>query len=235
MLALRDAVPVAEAASRLGVPADKLRALTRAGDVHAPRRAGRWFVPVAELRRLEGLPRPDGRPYTATSAWALLGLLAGQHPAGLSPQRLSQLRRQLRQADAAELAGRLRHRARRQLAFVHPSQLPHLQADPRVVRSGWREAGSTDTPLLPADDVPADLYLAVCDLAALRERYLVADADEVANVVLRTVDDTVVVPSADGVAAPPVVALDLLETGDPRAVDAGLQLFGRLVQAHRER
>jgi hypothetical protein len=162
-------------------------------------------------------------------------LLSGERPKGLAAPRLSQLRRQLREADPVELVGRLRHRARRQLAFVHPSQLEPLSADRRVVQSGWRVAEQVGASLLEADDVPAEFYVAQRDLSALREQYLIVDASEVANAVLRIVDDHVAVPQADGVAAPPVVALDLLEAGDPRAIEAARQLFARLVQAHRGR
>ncbi|MEX0835939.1 MAG: hypothetical protein WD010_07595, partial [Nitriliruptor sp.] len=90
-------------------------------------------------------------------------------------------------------------------------------------------------PLLAADDVPMELYIAQRDLAAVREQYLIADADEAANAVLRVVGDRIAVPQADGVAAAPVVALDLLEAGDPRAVEAARQMFARLVQAYRGR
>lgn len=235
MLELGEALEAERAAARLGVSANKLRSLIRAGEVHAERRADRWFVPVVEVRRLEGLPRPNGRPYAPTAAWALLALLAGERPEGLAAPRLSQLRRHLRDADPNELAGRLRHRARRQLAFVHPSQVERLAADPRVVRSGWRVAEQAGAPLLAAADVPMELYVAEDDLAALRDEYLIADAGEVANLVMRIIDDHVSVPQAGGVAAAPVVALDLLEAGDPRARGAAQQLFARTLEAHRDR
>ncbi len=83
--------------------------------------------------------------------------------------------------------------------------------------------------------MPVELYVAHGDLDALRDEYLIADASEVANVVLRIVEDHVAVPHAGGVAATPIVALDLLEAGDPRAVEAAGQLFARIVQAHRGR
>lgn len=89
--------------------------------------------------------------------------------------------------------------------------------------------------LLAADDVPAEFYVAQHDVGDLREQFLIADASEIANAVLRLVDDDVAVPQDHGVAAPPVVALDLLEAGDPRAVEAARQLFARLVQAYRGR
>lgn len=235
VLELRDAVDAEQAAARLGVPAVKLRALIRSGELHAQRRADRWLVPVAEVRRLEGLTRPNGRPYSPGAAWALLALLAGERPAAVPAPRLSQLRRQLRDSDSVELAGRLRHRARRQLVFVHPSQLEPLVVDPRVVRSGWAEAEQAGVPLLAAEDVPVEVYVALRDVAAVREQHLIADADDVANAVLRIVDDRIAVPQADGVAAAPVVALDLLEAGDPRAVEAARQLFARLVQVYRDR
>jgi hypothetical protein len=235
VLELRDAVDADQAAARLGVPPVKLRALIRAGELHAQRRADRWFIPIAEVRRLEGLPRPNGRPFSPKAAWALLALLAGELPAELPGPRLSQLRRQLRDSDPVELVGRLRHRACRQLVFVHPSQLDSLAADPRVVRSGWAMAEQSGAALLVAPDAPVEVYVAQHDVAAVRQQHLIADADSVANAVLRVVDDRIVVPQVDSVAAAPVVALDLFEAGDPRAVEAARQLFSRIVQAYRDR
>jgi len=152
----------------------------------------------------------------------------------LPAPRLSQLRRHLRDSEPVELAGRLRHRARRDLVFVHPSQLDRLAADPRVIRSGWAMAEKAGAPLLAAEDAPVEIYLAQHDVTAVREHYLIADADQVANAVLRVVDDHIAVPQADGIAAAPVVALDLFEAGDPRAVEGARQLFSRLVKTYRD-
>jgi len=234
VLELRDAVDVNQAATRLGVPAVKLRALIRSGELHAKRRADRWFIPIVEVRRLEGLPRPNGRPYSPKAAWALLALLAGERPADLPAPRLSQLRHYLRESEPVELVGRLRHRASRNLVFVHPSQLDRLAADPRVVRSGWAVADLAGVALLAAADAPVEVYLAERDVAAVREQHLIADANEVANAVLRVVDDRIAIPQAHGVADAPVVALDLFEAGDPRAVEAARQLFSRLVHTYRD-
>jgi hypothetical protein len=59
------------------------------------------------------------------------------------------------------------------------------------------------------------------------------DAVDVANVVLRVVDDEVRIPCSAGVAAPPVVGLDLWESGDARAYEEGQRLFTAAVEAFR--
>jgi hypothetical protein len=92
---LRDSVAADVAAQRLGRSPHEVRRLVRAGQVCAHRRAGRWFVPMSEVRRLQRLPQPVGRPFSPGSAWALLAMLAGDEPAGLSAPRRSQLRRHL--------------------------------------------------------------------------------------------------------------------------------------------
>lgn len=234
MLDLRDVLDAEAAAARLGVPADKLRMLIRSGELTGARRAGRWFVPVVEVRRLEGLPRPPGRPFSPHAAWAMLSLLAGE-PVELPAPRRSQLQRHLREGDVEELAGRLRHRAERHLAFAHPSALPTLAADERLVRSGWGAAQQVGAGLLPVGDEPLEGYLRCSDLSSLREEHGLTDAIEVANVVLRVHTDGVAVPKVDGVAAAPVVGLDLIESGDPRGIDAGHQLFAAAVEAFRAR
>lgn len=234
MLDLRDVLDAEEAAARVGVPADKLRMLIRAGELAGARRAGRWFVPVAEVRRLEGLPRPPGRPFSPHAAWAMLSLLAGE-PVELPAPRRSQLQRHLREGDVDELAGRLRHRSKRHLAFAHPSALPSLAADGRLVRSGWGAAQRVGAGLLAAGDEPLEGYLRHSDLATLREEHGITDAIDVANVVLRVHTDGVTVPQVEDVAAAPVVGLDLLESGDARGIEAGRQLFAAAVEAFRAR
>ena len=229
---LRDVVTLAEAADRLGMSAAKLRDLIRAGQVPARRQADRWVVPVSEVRRLEGLPRPEGRPFSAQGAWAMLAILADQ-PVELSPSRRSQLRRSLLDRDIDELAGRLRRRAARQLKFAHPDRLPALADDARTVVTGWAGAEQAGASLLSARDEATEVYVHQPDLAALVADYGLAEPVEVANVVLRVVPDRLPVPHEQGVAAAPVVGLDLLESGDARGRDAGRAMFAEAVEQFR--
>jgi hypothetical protein len=222
---LRDSVAADVAAERLGRSSHEVRRLVRAGQVCAHRRAGRWFVPVSEVRRLQRLPQPVGRPFSPGSAWALLTMLAGDDPAGLLAPRRSQLRRHLLDADIEELAARLGRRARRRFLYAHPSMLQSLAADPQVVLTGLAAAERAGAHLVATDDSEFEGYVAEGYVARLYARCGLVDAAEVANVVLHVVDGAVEIPVRRDVAAVPVVGLDLWESGDARACEEGRRLF----------
>jgi hypothetical protein len=232
---LRDSVAADVAAERLGRSPHEVRRLLRAGQVCAHRRAGRWFVPMSEVRRLQRLPQPVGRPFSPGSAWALLAVLADDDPAGLSAPRRSQLRRHLRDADGHELAARLGRRASRRLVYAHPSMLDALAADPRVVPTGLAAAEHAGARLVGTGNDEVEAYVAESDVAGLYTAYGLVDAETVANVVLRVVDEAAQVPRRSGLAAPPVVGLDLWESGDARASEEGQRLFTEALEAFRGR
>lgn len=232
---LRDSVAADVAAGRLGRSPHEVRRLLRAGHVCAHRRAGRWLVPVSEVRRLQRLPQPVGRPFSPGTAWALLAMLSGCEPQGLSAPRRSQLRRHLREADGHELAARLGRRANRRLMYAHPSMLGALAADPRVVLTGVAAAEDAGARLVAADNDDIEGYVGERDVAGLCSAFGLVDAEAVANVLLLVVDDPAQVPHRSGIAAAPVVGLDLWESGDARAADEGRRLFQLALESFRER
>ncbi|MFU8891914.1 MAG: helix-turn-helix domain-containing protein [Anaerosomatales bacterium] len=232
---LRDSVAADVAAERLGRSPHEVRRLLRAGQVCAHRRAGRWFVPVSEVRRLQRLPQPVGRPFSPGTAWALLTMLSGDDPQALSAPRRSQLRRHLREADGHELAARLGRRAIRSLVYAHPSMLDALAADPRVVLTGLVAAERVGARLVAAGDDEVEGYVAESEVAGLYAAYGLVDAETVANVSLHVVDDAAQVPRLSEMAAVPVVGLDLWESGDARASEEGRRLFADALETFRER
>jgi len=232
---LRDSVAADVAAGRLGRSPHELRRLLRAGQVCAHRRAGRWLVPVSEVRRLQRLPQPVGRPFSPGTAWALLAMLSGEELVGLSAPRRSQLRRHLREGEADDLAARLGRRAIRRLMYAHPSMLGALAADPRVVLTGLAAAEPSGARLVATRDDEAEGYVAESDIAGLCSAFGLVDAEVVANVMLLVVDDPAQVPHRSGIAAAPVVGLDLWESGDARASEEGRRLFADALDAFRER
>ena len=230
---LRDSVAADVAAERLGRSPHEVRRLLRAGHLCAHHRAGRWVVPMSEVRRLQRLPQPVGRPFSPGAAWALLTMLSGAEPGDLSAPRRSQLRRHLREADSRELAARLGRRATRSLVYGHPSMLKALAADPRVVPTGLTAAEHVGAHLVGVDDDQVEGYLAESDVAGLYDAYGLVEAETVANVVLSVVDDAAQVPRRSGMAAAPVVGLDLWESGDARASEQGQGLFTEALETFR--
>lgn len=216
ILELHDDVPVAEAAERLAISPLAVRQQIHGGGLRGRRRAGRWFVPVAELDRVSKLPRMPGRPYDQAPAWALIALASdNEHESGLSPARVSQLRRALLDVDDIDgLLYQLRHRADRQLGYVHPSLLDDLLADDRIVPGGPSALPRESIDLVDGQ-LPEEVYISRGDWASVADEYAIQDADDLANLVVHVVEAGPFLQ--DGQLPDLAVALDLFESGDPRA------------------
>lgn len=227
---------VREAAEELGVSPSAVRQLVAQGQVRASSFAGRIVVDPDHLRQVRSAARPAGRPFSVPASWALLRLLADRQPGPLSASRLSQLRRHLRADDPRLLAGRLRRRADLAFFYVHSSLLDDLAAEPGYALAG-RSAAERVGADVAGDGGPLEVYLPpaaaerlVCDFAADPEV-----AVGVANLVVRIVEPDQLPEHEPGVAAAPVVALDLIESGESRAIGAGWRLWRDQLDAWRER
>jgi hypothetical protein len=226
---------VREAAAELGVSPSAVRQLIAQGQVRSSKFAGRVVVDPDHLRQVGAATRPVGRPFSPAAAWVLLRLLAGQQPGPVSPSRLSQLRHHLRFDDPQHLAGRLRKRADLAFYHVHPSLLGDLAAEPGCVLAG-RSAAERVGADLAGDGGPLEVYLAPARADRLAHEYA-ADLDVsvgVANAVVRNVEPGHVPLHEPGVAAAPVVALDLIESGEARAIGAGWSLWHDRLNAWRK-
>lgn len=226
---LDSAMSAAEAAERLGVSSHEIRRLLDSGDLRGRQIAGRWFVPVQEVQRWSYLPRPSGRPYSPRSCWAMLQMIEGQQP-DISASRNWQLRQYLLDREPFDLAGRLRRRASRQLLLVHSSLLSQLVGEDLVLRAGVSAARAAGADLLVRDEL-AELYVHARDFDQLRADYHLREADHL-NVIAHVVPAGIEVPFSD-VAPRSLVALDLMESGEPRAVDAGRRLWRTVLQEVR--
>lgn len=231
---LSNALDVDQAAQRLGVSRQGLYRLIADGAIDAHKFADRWVIPAAAVRRAELAPRPAGRPFSVPASWGLIRLMSHLDAPSLSRSRLAQLRRHLREDDPRRLAGRLRNRALRKGFFAHPSVLPRLLADPRVVPSGVSALEEVGADLVVGLGGPSEGYVAAGKMASLLRDFKMAKAAGVENVVLHVVDDSVDVPSRMRVAVPAVVALDLIESGDSRSVGAGWGLWADTLKAARD-
>lgn len=226
---------VSEAAEELGVSPSAVRHLIAQGQVRASKFAGRVVVDPDHLRQVRAAGRPAGRPFSPAASWVLLRLLAGQQPGPVSPSRLSQLRHHLRFDDPQHLAGRLRKRAALFFWHVHPSLLDDVAAEPGCVLAG-RSAAERVGADLAGHGGPLEVYLAPAVADRLAREYA-ADVEVsvgAANAVIRKVEPGRVPEHEPGVAAAPAVALDLIESGEARAIGAGWSLWRDQLDAWRK-
>ena len=234
MAAPTPGLSVREAADKLGVSPSAIRHLIAQGQVRASMFAGRVVVDPTHLHQVQASGRPVGRPFSPSTSWAILNLLAGQELESVTASRRSQLRRHLRIDEPQDLAGRLRKRAVRAFWFVHPSLHNDLATEPESVLGGQSAAERVSADLA-GQGGPLEIYLPSTAADQCARKYA-ADAEVAvrsANVVVRKVEFGPVPQHAPGVAAAPVVALDLIESGNARAVGAGWRLWDAQIDAWR--
>jgi hypothetical protein len=215
---------VAAAAAELGVSPRRVRQMLADG-VLAGERVGRaWVIESEQLRQLEHRRPEVGRPWSAASAWAVLALADGEEP-DLSPVERSRARKRLgRGLDC--VAGRVGARAERQSFYAHPGVLGRLADAPEVVRGGVSAAAEHGADLVVGETFEG--YVRAGDVAGLVERFGLDGQAARANVLLRVVDDVGwPFKSGQSSAGRAVVAVDLLESEDPRSRRAGADLVER--------
>lgn len=224
---------VREAAERLGVDVSRVRQLIAADRLNA-RHVGRaWLVSAEDVNRLANhRPRP-GRPLAPARAWALLNMLDGGSAPWLSPVARSQVRELLRRldgADAARWRSALRARSEVHRVEAHPAALRRLEDEPAVEAAGPEHAARAGADLVAIDQVP-EVYVHADEWPRLRRRLALREADEGGNLLVRV--PAQVWPwqnnAAVGRAA---LAADLLDSAEPRAVHAGVQVLNALAHQH---
>ena len=192
---------VAEAAKLLGVGVARVHQRIADGSLQAERIGSQWVVD--ELSVLEiAERRSSGRPLSARSAWALIGLAERDEAAfaGLAPmerhraaERLAKLfalvsvpvvgEEEVREV-AAALRARLRRRAARWLFRAAGADLPGLCSDTRWVPLGL----SAPAGGLGAAEI-VEGYVADADAAQLSADHLLVPVQRDANVVMHVVPD----------------------------------------------
>lgn len=214
---------VAQVASELEVSPERVRQMIAAGSLAAVRVGGRWVIEDGEPVR-----RKEGRPWSEAAAWGLLWMASGRSAPWLSVKQRQRVRTRLADGLMAHVE-RLSARAKPTWFRGHPSALPRLVRDDRLVNSGLSAAGMADADLVVADRVEG--YVRSTDVSALIAEYgLEPVALRQGNLLLRSVSD--VWPFDDGVRVAPslVVALDLLESADARTHRAGQGLLKRVLR-----
>jgi hypothetical protein len=122
-----------------------------------------------------------------------------------------------------DLAALFRRRASKHRFYGHPAAFSVLAAEPNVVRSGASAAQEFELDILSGDLFEA--YVPEDDLASLVEKhYLMQSGRADPNVVLRSIASPWPFAPHSPVAPLAAVALDLLESDDPRHRQAGTRL-----------
>ncbi len=189
-------------------------------------RVGRaWLIDSDELRQFQQHRPEVGRPWSPSSAWAVLALAEGRE-LDLSAVERSRARKRLA-LGLDQVAGRLVARAERHHFYAHLSVLDRLGDAPDIVRSGISAASEHGADLLVQNGFEG--YVRAGHLGELVMQFGLDGNAERPNVVLRAVDDAVwPFDAGQVVAGRVVVAVDLLESGDPRSSRAGKELLVRL-------
>jgi excisionase family DNA binding protein len=197
---MSELLPLAEAADLLGVSVERVRQLVVNGQLPAQRFANAWAVPKDAIAARRHSPGVRGRPLGPGRAWEeiLAGPIDLQRP-GRYQRRANIIRCEMSRADAAAL----------------PEMVGGLLG-------GVRAAIDLGAELAQDDSV--DLYLSAKSFQGLEARIAFVP-DAAGRVVLRVVNDDSWNLIAEGAVAPRnAVALDLLESGDPRHWIAGEHL-----------
>lgn len=164
-------VGVDEVAARLGVSPRRVRSLIDVGRIPARRVSGRWVIDEARVPRSAAV----ARPMSPRVAWALISILSGQAPEGLSQPERSRLFARYRhmlsaQDRAAVLRSWLPKRARLVRVNIASRDVSDLLADPRLACSGIGDARSG---LSSAGE--AEAYLSANDLDRVVAEYLLSE------------------------------------------------------------
>lgn len=180
-------LPVSDAALRLGVSEQRVRALISAGAIEAEKVAGAWWIPAHSLARLVTVDRGEGgRPLSSWSAWALL-LTASNEPVEWgSPRMRRRVTVMLREHGLSVAFRKLARRAGRHTFIAHASELPRLRSSQDLMLSGVSAIGSHGIGLHGGDEVEA--YVPAGALQRLVSHHGLLFGGE-GNVTLRSVSD----------------------------------------------
>jgi hypothetical protein len=218
-------LPVSDAAQRLGVSEQRVRAMISAGSIEAEKVAGVWWIPAASFAMLTVSHRQGGRPLSATSAWALLLLASGEPVEWASSKVRSRTAATLDDHGLGGAFGKLGRRAARHVYEVHVAELSRLAGSADLMLGGVSAAGAHKLGLQGGDELEA--YVAAGAIAGIAKRHgLVAGGEP--NVVLRAVPDEIWSIVRRRVAPIAVVLADLAEHSDARARRVAYDRAGRL-------
>jgi excisionase family DNA binding protein len=230
-------IAVSDAAARLGVSEPRVRQLLTSGAL-AGRRLGRsWLVSDESVARLQQNRRLPGRPLGPRRAWGLLDILAGGKAPWLTSSARSQLKASMRHLEGADpdvWRAALRGRNDTLACQAHPAAIARLLSHERILPAGLAAVPGRDFDLTAG---PHDIDTLYADPALwpgisrdLAVRTVGPDSPGVMPN-LTVFLPKIAWPLGGRPAIPDsVLAADLLESPEPRAVTAGAQRLSDLLK-----
>lgn len=214
---------VAEAAKRLDVTPDRVRRLVRAGELPATRFGRALMVPAdaVDLRRSRG--SGEGRRLEPANAWAVLYMAAGLSVPWVDRKDRWRLGRYLAAHRLGDIRDRLVARGRPHAHRAHTSVLVALRADPALMLTGVTGASEARLGLVGGSG-EVDAYVAADALDGVVRRHHLRPSRE-PNVTLRVVPSFTRPWPPAHVAPLTVIALDLLDSDEPRARQVGTEVL----------
>lgn len=216
---------VAKAADELGVSDRRVRQMLLDGLIPGERVGRSWVLDEQVVREHAKNKARVGRPWSPSSAWAVLAVADGKEASGSAVEQ-HRARKRL-EMGIESIRGQLANRAERRLFYAHPSLLEAVLSFPGFVASGVSALVPNSIDLVVADQIEG--YVAESELAALVDAFALDGESERPNIHLRVVNDDCWPFAAGQRSAPmPVVAADLLESDDERTRRAGLELLDQI-------
>lgn len=215
---------VRDVAARLDVVPSRVRALAEAGRLSGRKVGRQWVFSGAEVDKWASRRRIAGRPLSESASLGLLFVLSSERAAWLDRVARWKALHSQAAADLDLLVARSRRRAERIEWRAHPSDLPRILSEAGVVRSGISAARDHGIDLVAPGTI--EVYVDRRRLQDLVQRYSLVPSEE-PNVIIHVVG----IPEALGnreVMPLGVTIIDLLESGEPRAVAAARRAWGRL-------
>jgi Helix-turn-helix domain len=216
---------VSDAARRLGVSEQRVRAMISAGAIDAQKAGGAWWIPAESLALAVALSRRAGRPFSPESAWSLLLIASGESAAWASPKVRWRASVALKEKGLAESFGKLGNRAVRHAFQAHPAELLRLAGRKELMLGGVSAAADYRLGLQGGDEVEA--YVSAGAIEHVAQRHGLVRGSE-ANVILRAIPEEMWLVLRRPVAPIAAVLADLAEHTDPRARRVGHEWAVRL-------
>jgi excisionase family DNA binding protein len=224
-------ITVVEAAGRLGVTQQEVRRLIRAGELPAERVGGRtWLISSDSVeRRAEHDPRV-GRRLSSPNAWAALFLIMSDPVPWLNQTNRWRIGHWLSHHHPSDNRSRFTGRGRPTGFRAHTSLLSSVRDDSALMLTGVPGAMERRLGIVGGGG-EVDAYVSSADLDAVIARHHMRPSRN-PNVVLWVVDPFTTPWPPAKVAPASAIALDLLDSPEPRAKQVGAQVLRGIERAY---